>query len=110
MFNPTITVSVEITPGDIKTVQRKIDEMIVYDTFQAIDRPSPGADAITAAFFCTDSVTIKRVMKKRTDIAKMISGEIVDALLEVMGASDTEMGYPVHNNRIHADHRDRRRF
>ena len=99
MFKPRITVSIELEPGRTVAVQRTLSEMIVYDTFQALDHPSPGADSFTAAMFCTDTATVARVMKSRKDISKLLSRELTEALLDQMGAKDTEMGYEKHSRK-----------
>lgn len=101
MFKPRITVSIEYAPGSIAVTHRTLSEMLVYDSFQPLDHPSPNADSFTATMLCTDAVTIKRVMKKRGDIADLISCELTEALLDQMGAKDTEMGYEKHNPSLH---------
>ena len=92
MFKPTVAVSVEIAPFDFREVRKAIGKEIVYDTFGSLDLPSPGAGAIEK-MLCTDSVTIERRMRSRQQIAKGLSKAITEALLDLMGAQDTEMGY-----------------
>lgn len=97
MFKPKIKVIIEIYPGDYRQIWRELSESIIYETFKSIDLPSPNADAFTSVFLCTSPITIKRVMKRRKEIAELISNEITEVLLSEMGAKDTEMGYEIIN-------------
>ena len=91
-FKPRVYVSVEITPGERRCKAIELDEQIMYDTLEPLDYPSPDADGF-ARMTCSSTVTIKRVMQSRERVAKMISTAITNALLDMMGEKDTEMGY-----------------
>lgn len=91
-FKPKITVDIEITPYQHKVIRKELADSIVYNTFGKLDFPSSSA-GVFEKMLCTDSITIARVMKSRKDIAKMLSSMLTEALLDLMGAKDTEMGY-----------------
>ena len=92
MFKPTIKVSIETEPFEFRTVCKELSEGLIYDTFRPLDLPSRSADGLDR-IFCTDTVTIERTIRKRRDIAKAISAAVTEALLDLMGLQDTEMGY-----------------
>ena len=93
-----VTVIVELNRGgDRVAVSREMDDWIVENTFAPLDLPSPGAGGFSR-MLCTDTATIQATMKARNQIAKGLSERITEALLAMMGARDTEMGYPPNKN------------
>jgi len=97
MFKPKVIVTVEISPCDYREVRKELGESLVYDTFAPIDIPDVDASGF-GRMLCTHPVEIERVTMARKDAAKMISAAITDALLDVIGMQDTEMGYKRHNS------------
>ena len=95
MFKPRIKIVLEIYPGDSREVWRELGDCLISESFRSIDRPSTNADPFTVALLCTEPAEIKRTMKTRKEIAALIADEITNALLDEMGARDTEMGYKI---------------
>lgn len=78
--------------GKTVAVRRRLDGWIMKKAFIPLDRPSPHADGF-GRMLCSTEFQIAEVMKSRRDIAKMLSAQLTEALLDAMGAEDTYMGY-----------------
>jgi hypothetical protein len=99
MNKPHVTVHLqafEYPSESDATVQIALSESLIRSVMQPLDFPSP--DAGLGALFCTNTVTIERVMQSREAAAKLISQALTKALLDAMGARDTQMGYPKRTN------------
>lgn len=93
MFNSTISVQVELSPGQTVVAGTTLDYALVREAWAPIDHPSRGADPFTARMFCTPPPEVRRVMMLRKDAAKLIAEELTAIILEQMKSLDTEMGY-----------------
>lgn len=78
--------------GKTVSVRRRLDGWIMQKVFIPLDLPSPRADGF-GRMLCSTEFQITEVMKSRRDIAKMLSEQLTEALLDAMGAEDTCMGY-----------------
>ncbi len=65
-----------------------LSESVIRHTFQPIDFPSANADTY-GRMLCTDTVTIRKTLKARKELAEIL----VKALLDAMSAKDMENGY-----------------
>ena len=74
-------------------VKLPLDRALIERGYQTLDLPSPGADGIDR-MICSSSAKIVEVTKSRAIIADVLSKALTKAILEIMGANDTEMGYP----------------
>lgn len=69
-----------------------IEGAFVRDALVPLDWPSE--DAGIAEMLCSPRATIERVMASRAEISKKLTPILARALMDAMGAKDTEMGYP----------------
>ena len=93
MIIPKIRVEVVLDRnGKTVVAEKTLEFYIIEKAFLPIDWPSPHGRGF-ATFTCTPSTTIAEVTKDRSVIANALAEQITDALLDCMGASDTEMGY-----------------
>lgn len=72
-------------------ISRTLDTWLVENAFRPVDRPKAGVD-VFSKMMCDSPVIIEATMRDRKTIAKLLT----DAILDAMGAKDTEMGYPCH--------------
>lgn len=96
-MRPHIKVTLELGQGRSIEVNRELSEDIFHNSIHPLDLPSP--DAGISKILCTDTITIRRVMRNRKDIAKFLSSDLTRELLNLMGARDTVMGYPTNGTK-----------
>lgn len=91
-MNPRVQVTLTLDNG--RQVNRTIElsKSMFKDAAQPIDFPSDAAN-LTDFLMCTDATTRNRVLKDRRVLAEMIAAAITSAMLDHLGANDTEMGY-----------------
>jgi hypothetical protein len=91
-MNPRVRVTLTTDYGQQAERTIELSGSMYKDAAQKIDKPS--ADARGSDFLlCTDTATINKVLKSRRELADMVSAAITKAILDHLGAHDTEMGY-----------------
>ena len=70
-----------------------ISEDLVYEAFEKLDLPEPNASSYER-MLCTSSLKIELVKAERKHMAKVLTENLVEALMNAMGYNDTVMGYP----------------
>ncbi len=78
MFNPIVTVKIEIAPHDFRIVRKELSEQIVYESFRPLDIPSPKAGAMDR-MLCSPYAVIERTMRSRHEIAELVSAVLTDS-------------------------------
>jgi hypothetical protein len=94
MNGSTVTVIIELSRGGPRVqVTKSLERWVVEDTFAQLDVPDVNASGLSR-MLCTHPDIIQRTMKSRNEIAKLLTDELLAALLDAMNAGDTRMGYP----------------
>lgn len=93
MTTNKIRVTLDLGYGDFREIEKELSESVVRTALVPLDLPSSTADGF-GRFLCSPEAEIRRVMRSREETARVLSRELTDAIVEAMGARDTEMGYP----------------
>ena len=73
------------------TVATQLEGYLCEEAFRPLDIPS--TPSRMGSMFCTDMLTVERVMTARVKAAKMLADKLIPAILDIMAAKDTRDGY-----------------
>lgn len=96
MSGPNIRITVQLghyPDQRDKTIVIPIDEYALREPCQPLDFPSPNADPLIAAVFCTRPADIRETKYRRKELADAISEKVKAVVAEMFEANDTVMGY-----------------
>lgn len=90
----TLTVRIDLgrdSSYESITVATQLEGYLCEEAFRPLDLPlnPSGLDLM----FCTDMLTVERVMVARVKAAKMLADKLIPAILDIMAAKDTRNGY-----------------
>lgn len=92
MFKPRVCVSLEISPGERREVCRDVEDDL-YEIFEKIDAPRPGSDVHVEMICARAEITVRR-LRDRRQVSAIVGALIAEELVKLLGAKDTENGYP----------------